>query len=381
MSIEYLLFAIAPPVNEDAVPHVASQADWILLFVYLFIALGFSFFCSVAEAVLLSISPSYTAQLKEQGSAVGLMIERMKENVERPLAAILSLNTIAHTIGAAGVGAQAYVVFHGKGVAATSAILTLLILVLSEIIPKTLGAVYWRSLAPIVVRAVNWLIWIMYPLVVMSEWIAKLMAPDVPHPTVTRAEVAALAAQGAIEGHLHEDESRIVSNLFRFRVLKVKDIMTPRTVVLSLPSSMTIGEVLEQYPRLHFSRIPVYDDKPDHITGFVLKDEIVLAKAEGHLDTPLSELRRDIVTIPESASLSRLFDQLIDQRAHICHVVDEYGGMAGLVTLEDLVETLLGLEIVDEADRNDDMQVLARKRWKQRAKDLGLVVDEDGDDH
>ncbi|MCA9075511.1 MAG: DUF21 domain-containing protein [Planctomycetaceae bacterium] len=379
MSLDWILIAAPPPPNSNAPVEAASQADVILLFVYLFIALGFSFFCSVAEAVLLCISPSYTAQLKEQGSAVASIIEGMKENIERPLAAILSLNTIAHTIGAAGVGAQAYVVFDGAYVGITSAVLTLLILILSEIIPKTLGAVYWRSLAPIVVRSVSLLIWLMYPLVVMSEWIGKLIAPNEPHPTITRAEVAALAAQGAVEGHLHEDESRIVSNLFRLRVLQVKDIMTPRTVVLSLPVSMSVGEAWERHPRLQFSRVPVHGETPDDIVGFVLKDDLLLVKAERHLDTPLSELRRDIVTVPETSSLSSLFDQLIDQRAHICHVVDEYGGMAGLVTLEDLVETLLGLEIVDEADRADDMQALARKRWKERAKRLGLVIEEEED--
>ncbi len=352
------------------------SADVILLITYLLIALVFSFVCSVAEAVLLSISPSYTAALKEQGSATGELIERLKENVERPLAAILSLNTIAHTIGAAGVGAQAYVVFDGKFVGVTSAILTLLILVLSEIIPKTLGAVYWRSLAPVVARSVTVLIWIVYPLVVMSEWIAHWMAPDEPHPTVTREEVAALAAQGAEEGHLHEDESRIVANLFRFRVLRVRDIMTPRTVVLSFPASTTVGEIMQSHPRLQFSRLPIYDKTPDDVVGFVLKDDLLLANAEGHRDAKLAEFRRDIVTIPETASLSQLFDRLIDQRAHICYVVDEYGGAAGLVTLEDLVETLLGLEIVDEADRTEDMQALARKRWAERARRLGLAIDE-----
>ncbi|MCA9025489.1 MAG: HlyC/CorC family transporter [Planctomycetaceae bacterium] len=378
MFSEWILFAAGLPTNDNAPVETATQADVILLFAYLLIALGFSFFCSVAEAVLLSITPSYTATLKEQGSPVASIIEKMKENVERPLAAILSLNTIAHTIGAAGVGAQAYVVFQGKWVGLTSAVLTLLILVLSEIIPKTLGAVYWRSLAPIVVRSVGLLIWLMYPLVVMSEWIGKLIAPNDPHPTITRAEFAALAAQGAEEGHLHADESRIVTNLFRLRILQVKDIMTPRTVVLSLPETMTVGEALEKYPRLQFSRVPIYGEQPDDVTGFVLKDDLLLAKAEGHFEMPLSQLRREIVTVSETAPLSKLFDHLIDQRAHICHVVDEYGGTAGLVTLEDLVETLLGLEIVDEADRADDMQALARKRWKERAKKLGLAIDEEG---
>lgn len=349
--------------------------DIILLILFLMIALAFSFFCSVAEAVLLSISPSYTATLKNSGSSTASLIERLKANVERPLAAILSLNTIAHTVGAAGVGAQAQIVFEGKYIGLTSAILTLLILVLSEIIPKTLGAVYWRPLAPLVARSVAVLIWVMYPLVVMSEWLAKLMTPDQPHPTVTREEVAALAARGAEEGHLHDDESRILNNLFRFRVLTVKDIMTPRTVMLSLPRTMTVGQVIEQHPDLQFSRVPVYDKAPDEVSGFVLKTDVLLAQARDQHDRPLSELRRDIVTISPDASLSKLFEALIDTRAHLALAVDEYGGAAGLVTLEDLVETLLGLEIVDEADKAEDMQILARQKWAERARGLGLDVD------
>ncbi len=352
--------------------------DVILLVVFLMIALGFSFFCSVAEAVLLSISPSYTAMLKNSGSTAAPLIERLKENVERPLAAILSLNTIAHTVGAAGVGAQAQVVFKGKYIGLTSAILTLLILVLSEIIPKTIGAVYWRPLAPIVARTVAVLIWLMYPLVVMSEWLAKLMTPDNPHPTVTREEVAALAARGAEEGHLHDDESRILNNLFRFRVLTVRDIMTPRTVMLALPQSMTVGEVMEKHPHIPFSRLPVYEQTRDEVSGFVLKTDILLAQAHDQHDRPLSDLRRDIVTISPDASLSRLFEALIKTRAHLALVVDEYGGAAGLVTLEDLVETLLGLEIVDEADKAEDMQALARQKWAERARSLGLEIDDIG---
>ncbi|APZ94078.1 CNNM domain-containing protein [Fuerstiella marisgermanici] len=350
--------------------------DVILLIVFLLIALSFSFFCSVAEAVLLSISPSFTASLRDTNSGVAELIERLKENVERPLAAILSLNTIAHTVGAAGVGAQAQIVFEGKYIGLTSAILTLLILILSEIIPKTLGAVYWRPLAPIVCRSVAMLIWLMYPLVVMSEWLAKLIAPAEAHPTVTREEVAALAARGAEEGHLHNDESRILNNLFRFRVLKVKDIMTPRPVVLALPQSMTVGEAMEKHPKLQFSRVPLFEETRDEIVGFVLKTDILLAQAHDEHDKPLSEMRRDIVTIRPGASLSQLFETLIDTRAHLALVVDEYGGFAGLATLEDLVETLFGLEIVDEADRAEDMQALARQKWLERAKSLGLDVEE-----
>lgn len=353
----------------------ATGSDAVLLIVFLAIALGFSFLCSIAEAVLLSITPSYAAQLREQGNSASPLIDELKENVERPLSAILSLNTIAHTVGATGVGAQALKVFGESRMAIVSAVLTLLILVLSEIIPKTIGAVYWRSLAPLVARTTKVLIWLMYPLVVMSEWLGKMFAPAHAHPTVTRAEVAALAMQGATEGHIDAGESRIVANLFRFRELRVEDIMTPRTVVLSMPESMTVGEAMAEHPKLQFSRVPIFEKTRDEVSGFILKDELLLAHARGENDKPLSELRRELMAVPEKATLSRLFEQLIDTRAHVALVVDEFGGTAGLVTLEDLVETLFGLEIVDEADRNVDMQALARKKWQERAKKLGIEAD------
>lgn len=369
-----LVLAQTEPAS-DVVEVVTKGSDAVLLIVFLSIALGFSFLCSIAEAVLLSITPSYAAQLREQKHPASLLIDELKENVERPLSAILSLNTIAHTVGATGVGAQALKVFGEEWMAAVSAVLTLLILVLSEIIPKTIGAVYWRGLAPMVARTTKVLILLMYPLVVMSEWLGKLFAPGHPHPTVTRAEVAALAMQGASEGHIDVGESRIVANLFRFRELTVYDIMTPRTVILSMPQSMTVGEAMEQHPTLQFSRIPIYENTRDEVTGFILKDDLLLAHARDENDKPLKELRRELIAVPESATLSRLFEQLIDTRAHIALVVDEFGGTSGLVTLEDLVETLFGLEIVDEADRNVDMQKLARDRWKERAKRLGLEID------
>lgn len=353
----------------------ADSSDVVLLVVFLLIALGFSFLCSVAEAVLLSITPSYAAQLRESGSSVSSLIDELKDNVERPLSAILSLNTIAHTVGATGVGAQALKVFGEQWMAVVSAVLTLLILFLSEIIPKTIGAVYWRGLAPLVARSTKVLIWLMYPLVMVSEWLGKMFAPSHAHPTVTRAGVAALAMQGATEGHIDQGESRIVSNLFRFRELTVESIMTPRTVVVSMPQSTTVGDAMKLQPNLQFSRVPVYENTRDEVVGFVLKNELLLAHARGENDKPLSELKRDIFAIPESATLSTLFEKLIDSRHHIALVVDEFGGTAGLVTLEDLIETLFGLEIVDEADRNVDMQKLARDKWRERAEKLGLEID------
>ena len=348
----------------------------LLLLLYGALALSCSFLCSIAEAVLLSIPPSHIAALEQGGTRSARLLRDFKANIDRPLAAILSLNTIAHTVGAAGVGAQAAVVFGSRAVGLTSAILTLLILVLSEIIPKTLGAVYWRALTPVVVPFVQVLIWVLYPLVLLSEQLTKFLTPPDAQKGMTRDEFAALATLGEQQGHLKAKESRILKNLLRLQSVTVQDIMTPRTVILRLPEDMTVSEVLTQHPQLPFSRLPIYRGTPDDITGFVLKTDILLSQApaqDPQKETgQLHSLKRDIQAIPHTASLSDAFDTLLDQRAHLALVVDEYGGVAGLVTLEDLLETLLGFEIVDEADTTVDMQVLAREQWKKRAERAGF---------
>lgn len=351
-----------------------------LLVIYLMIALGFSFLCSIAEAVLLSLSPSYIASLEETGPKRAARLAHLKENIDRPLAAILSLNTIAHTVGAAGVGAQATEIFGSQYVGATSAVLTLLILVFSEILPKTIGALYWRWLAPSVARLVQFLIVLMYPLVLLSEVLTRMMTRGQKTSIITREELAALAHIGAEEGHLDDSETRILRNLFRLRNLQVSDIMTPRTVIVAMPEDMTVHEVLEKHPDLPLSRIPTYKEHLDDITGFVLKTDILLAEAQGKPDAPLSEYRREIDVVPGSASISKLFDVLLNRGTHILLVIDEYGGTDGLVTLEDLMETVLGMEIVDEADETVDMQSLARAQWEKRAKRLGIELPQDEDD-
>lgn len=353
---------------------------YTLLILYALLAIGFSFFCSIAEAVLLSVTPSYIATLKEQGKKSALLLEGLKANVDRPLAAILSLNTIAHTGGAAGVGAQAAEIWGlesggGHAVGYASAIMTLLILVLSEIIPKTIGAVFWRPLAVYIGQLVQVLIWVLYPLVWLSEILTKLIAGNNRQDVVTRDEVAAMAAISAEGGELEATESRILTNLFRLRTLTAHDIMTPRTVILAYPEETTVAEVLEQEPSLTVSRVPIYQESVDNVTGFVLKTDILLAQSGDRPQTPLSELKRDIKAVPATASLSLLFDVLLKQHTHIALVHDEYGGTDGLVSLEDLIETLLGLEIVDEADAATDMQRLAREQWEKRAKALGLDVE------
>lgn len=347
-----------------------------LLVFYLLLALGVSFLCSILEAVLLSVTPSYVAALEQEGSVIGQRLRELKDDIDRPLAAILSLNTIAHTVGAAGVGAQAERVFGSTYVAIISAILTLLILVFSEIIPKTLGAVYWRRMAPAVTRILRVIEWTMLPFVWLSKGITRLLSSKEDRSaSVSREEITALAELGKEEGIFEEEESRILKNLFRFSSLRVRDIMTPRTVVQALPEDKTIDDVVEENSEFRFSRIPVYTENRDDITGYVLKDEILLKAAQEEDQLTLRELKREILAIPDALPLPELFERLLDRLEHIALVVDEYGGTAGIVSMEDVVETLLGLEIVDEVDSAKDMQVLARQQWLRRARRLGLVPD------
>ena len=345
-----------------------------LLILYILLAIGFSFLCSILEAVLLSITPAYLGLLEQQGSPAAAGLKALKEEIDRPLAAILSLNTVAHTVGAAGAGAQAAVVFGDAMVGAFSAVLTFLILVLSEIIPKTLGATYWKALAPTVARILPPLIWILYPLVKLSEWLTVLIARGKKEVAVSRAEIAAMAKLGEDHGVIREDEARIVANLLRLRQLKVRNIMTPRPVVFSLSPKQTVRQVVSHHEELRFSRIPLTEHSKDHIDRYVLKDDVLLKAAQDEHELPLEELGRPLLVVQEHLTLSKLFEKLLDGNEHIALVVDEYGGTAGVVTLEDAVETLLGLEIVDEADSDEDLQELAREQWRKRARRLGVPI-------
>ncbi len=348
-----------------------------LLIFYVSLALGFSFLCSVMEAVLLSVTPPFVAKFKQENPRVGGALEKLKQDIDRPLAAILSLNTIAHTVGAAGAGAQAAAVFGDEYLGVISGVLTLLILVLSEIIPKTLGAVYWRRLSGLVVRLLVPIMWAMWPLVKMSQGLTKLLARGKKPKLVSREELTALAKLGAREGVVEHGESNILENLFRFKTILARDVMTPRTVVFALPQTKTVEATVADDPEIRFSRIPIYEDSLDHVTGFVLKSDVLLAAAQGRGETPLVELKRPLMAVPDALIMSELFERLVNDRAHLALVVDEYGGTAGLVTMEDVVETLLGLEIVDELDAVQDMQELARRQWRKRAKRLGLSIDEE----
>ncbi len=347
-----------------------------LLIVYILIALGFSFLCSIAEAVILSVTPVHISLLEQQRKPSGALLRRLKEDINSPLAAILTLNTIAHTVGAAGAGGQAAAVFGSAYLGVASAILTLLILVFSEIIPKTLGAHYWRQLAPATAYSLKWLVRGLYPFVKLSELLTRGLSEGPTLRGFNRLELMAMAELSSQEGQLALKESNILKNLLRMHQVPVEAAMTPRTVVFSLPAELSVGEYFQRHENNPFSRIPVYQNDSENVTGFVLRSDLLLALARGQAEIPVADFRRDIFKILESIDISRAFDRFLQQRSHIMLVVDEYGGLSGILTLEDVLETLLGHEIVDEMDRAEDMQVLARKLWKQRAKELGLKVED-----
>lgn len=346
-----------------------------LLLIYLSLAIGVSFLCSILEAVLLSVSQSYIAVLERNHKKAGKLLRQMKDDIDKPLSSILTLNTIAHTVGAAGVGAQAQIVFGSGYVGITSAILTLMILFLSEIIPKTLGATYWRTLAPISSRILRWMIWVLYPFVILSQMITRMLG-DTSHVTFSREELSAMADRGVEEGIFEQEESDILKNLIRFKTLRIKDIMTPRIVVVGFNEEKTVSDILDKVEELRFSRLPLYGDSEDDITGYFLKNDLLINLARGDEDKKLKELKREILILPETVSLQGFFERLIEKQEHIAVAVDEYGGFSGVVTMEDLVETLLGMEIVDEVDAIDDMQKMARQKWMERAKRLGIVNEE-----
>ena len=333
-----------------------------LLITYVLIALGFSFLCSIAEAVLLSVTSAHIALMESENRPSAPLLKKLKGDINKPLAAILTLNTIAHTVGAAGAGAQAAVVFGSASVAVASAVLTLLILIISEIIPKTLGAHYWRSLAPIMAYTLKFLIWFLYPFVMLSEKLTSGMVEGPRLNGFSRAEFSAMVDLGAEEGQLDKQESSILKNLLLLNEIRVKEVMTPRTVIFSLSESSTVETFFHKYDDIRFSRIPIYSDgNQEQMIGFVLRSDLLLAQSRGNTTTPLKTYCREMHAILASTKVAKALDQFIGLKSQIMLVIDEYGGVEGLVALEDLLETMLGLEIVDESDKAVDMQQLALK--------------------
>lgn len=348
------------------------------------VAIAISFICSIMEAVLLCITPSYIATLQNENPVLAKRVKALREQIDRPLAAILTLNTIAHTAGAAGVGAQAANVFGDAAVGIASAVMTLLVLVFSEIIPKTLGANYWRQLTGVVCNSLIWLIPILKPFVWLSEQLTKLLSSKKNEAAYIRAEIEAMANLGSEEGALGEDESAIIGNLLRFRGTRVSDVLTPRSVIFRVNKDMTVEEYLDKHGSEPFSRILVTDKDEDDITSFVLKNDIMLALHRLGPDFRIAKLSKPVYTVPETVALPRLFSTFLEKHLHICLVVDEYGDVQGIITLEDMLECLLGVDIVDERDRITDMRQKAIQKWRQRMEQNEKLIDnfeqKEGDD-
>ena len=345
----------------------------IALISYLLLALFVSFICSIMESVLLSTPQSFLMVKQESGHTWAKSFIDLKLNIDKPLAAILSLNTVAHTIGAAGVGAQAVIVFGDAYFGIVSAILTILILVFTEIIPKTVGARYWRSLTKTSYFTIKIMIVITYPLVLMSALITKAFSDSSKEQTTSREEIAALASIGTDEGLFSDKENKIIQNILKLKNVKVIDIMTPRVVVAVANENLLLNDFLKNKSYLKFSRIPVYAENEENITGYVIRQMVFEHLAEDNHNLKLKEIKREILVVPNSMVLFSLWEKLLANKEHIALIVDEYGGLDGIVTMEDIIETLLGLEIVDEKDTITDMQKFARERWETRQAKYNLI--------
>lgn len=334
-----------------------------LILLYLIGALAVSFLCSVLEAVLLSTPISFISMKQSQGVKNAVLMMKYKTNVDRPVAAILTLNTVAHTIGAAGVGSESVKVFGEAYFGIISAILTLLILVLSEIIPKTVGASYWRTLAMPSAAIIRVLIVITYPLVWISELITRCFSPKIQPLTVSREEVAAMVNVGTDEGVIEMEENKIIRNFLKLPDLCAKDIMTPFVVVASVPAHTTMKEFYDNASLASFSRIPVYDTEREFITGYVRRAAVLEMLAQDKFLMTVGEIARPIPAFRETAKIPNIWQRLLENKEHISVITDEYGCMRGIVTMEDVIETMLGVEIVDECDTIEDMQAMARDKF------------------
>ena len=357
------------------------------LIIFCLVSIGFSFLCSIWEAVLLSINPSYIETIKDKSPWVANTLQEFKDNIDRPLSAILTLNTIAHTVGAILVGSQASKIWADNKVdlfgfsisfeTIVAVLMTLAILIFSEIIPKTIGATYWRGLTTFTTRGVKFVIWILFPLVWVSQKITKLFKGGDLHGSVlSRTDFTAMADIGAREGVIQQSEYRIFKNLMRFDSIRAEDVMTPRTVITHADGNQSIQDFYNQNKNLRFSRIPVHSGQVDDMVGYILKDDLFQYMIEEKGNMKLKDLKRDFLVVTANEKIGQIFEKLIEKKEQIALVVDEYGGVAGLLTSEDIVETLFGLEIMDELDATADMQLLAREQWKKRAAKLGLSADD-----
>jgi|TARA_B110000263_G_scaffold10254_1_gene8725 CBS domain containing-hemolysin-like protein len=350
-----------------------EELEWGRIIIFLFLALGISFLCSLLEAIILSVTWSHIEILKKNENGSGDLLKKLKDNIDQSLAAILTLNTVSHTIGAAGIGSE----FHKLGnewFTVASIILTILILVFSEIIPKTIGANYWKKLAPSAAYLLELLIWITWPIVVVLNYFSRIISEgNEDQKEMTREEMIAVAEIGETQGALEKQETRVIKNLLTLDKILAEDVMTPSTVMMTFHKSDTIEEVIQKNSPIPFSRIPIVDNNLDDIIGVVYRSKILEMSSDGKIDVKMEELAAELSTVSPEDSVATLLEEFLKKREHVFLVVDEYGTTQGIITLEDAVETLLGAEIVDESDSVEDMRQLARELWEKRRKRKRLI--------
>jgi len=338
-----------------------------LFITYLALAVCVSFLCSMLEAILLSSTNSYIETLpKENNEENVAMLKNLKTNIDKPISSILTINTFANTMGAAGVGAQAQILFGQEWQTAVAFGITLLILYLSEIIPKTIGALYWKQLLMPAGHIISFFITITTPFTFISSMLTRYIAKDSKRsPHYSRDEVMAVVAMGEKDGSILSKESDLIENLLKLKNIKAKDIMTPRSVVFALPATTTIEEAIEDDRMYVHSRIPIFSETLDDVVGIVFNQRILEESVEDHDQMTLETISYEVHMVSENLPVPNLIDQFVKRKTHLFVVFDSYGQTAGVVTLEDALETLLGVEIVDEMDEVEDMQIFAKDRSKQ----------------
>ena len=344
------------------------ELEWGRITIFLILALGVSFLCSLLEAIILSVTWSHIEILSKDDKKSGKRLRELKEDIDVPLAAILTLNTISHTIGAAGVGSE-FNKLGNEWFTVASIILTILILVFSEIIPKTLGAIYWKRLAPSSAYLLDAMIWITWPIVlVLNSFSKRISEGNEDQKEMTREEMIAVAEMGENQGALEKQETQVIKNLLTMDKILAEDVMTPSTVMLTFQRNEKVGKIVDEHSPIPFSRIPVREENLDDIIGVVFRSKIMELYGEGNTDIPMENLISELSTVSPEDSIATWLDEFLKKREHIFLVVDEYGTTQGIITLEDAVETLLGAEIVDESDSVEDMRQLARELWEKRRK-------------
>ena len=359
-------------------PQAATSTNIALLIFYIGLSLIVSFVCSISEATLLTMTPSYIDTIKDDDpKTAGLLQDVKVDNIEKSISSILTLNTVAHTLGSLGAGAQAVIVFGDMWFGVFSAAMTVVILIGTEIIPKTLGTTYWRSFSVPVAYYVKGINILLFPVVWFAEKVSRLLTKGSTQSSFNRHEFIALANAGESSGQMSELETRIIKNSLALSMINVEDIVTPRSVITAFDENMTVGDVFATHSKLIFSRFPIFDTDLDNATGFVLKTDLLIAKANQEIHTPIKHFKREITFVFAKMKLFDLLDLMLKQRVHIALAVGEFGEVKGLVSLEDVLETLLGLEIVDEIDRVDDMQALAKQLMERRMQRLGTKIEDE----